>query len=150
MIDRRANEGPEWLPVLRDISRNAGHELRNSLNALVVNLEVVRSRTEAKDAALETFVKQAVDQAEESVLLAEGTIALLNLVVNAVGTDGVLAFQYVLPRGAATDAGQGEAERTVRAMRHLANRAGGSVEASNTAVILRIPDNARENTEAND
>jgi len=150
VIDRSANEGPEWLPVLRDMSRNAGHELRNSLNALVVNLEVVRSRTDAKDTTLEPFVRQAVDQAEESARLAEGTIALLNLVANAVGTDGMLGFQYVLPRGLKIDADQGEAERTVRAMQHLAKRAGGTVEASDAAVILSIPDKARENKEAND
>ena len=130
------------------MSRNAGHELRNSLNALVVNLEVVRSRSDAKDATLEPFVKQAVEQAEESVRLAEGTIALLNLVANSVGTDGTLGFQYVLPRGIRIDADQGDAERTVRAMQHLANRAGGSVEVSDAAVILSIPDKARENKEA--
>jgi signal transduction histidine kinase len=138
---------PDWLPVLRDMSRNAGHELRNSLNALVINLEVVRSRTDPKDAGVHPFVIQAVDQAEESVQIAEGTIALLNLVVNAVASDGTLALQYVLPRGASIRSPQGEADKATRAMQHLAKRAGGSVETGDAAVILSIPDKARENEE---
>ncbi len=144
MTETHESDSREWFPVLRDVSRNAGHELRNSLNALVVNLEVVRSRTDRMDAAVEPFVKQAVDQAEESVRLAEGTIALLNLVVNAVGTEGMSGFQYVLPRGAAIAAGQSEAERTAKSTRHLVERAGGSVEVGDAAVILSIPDKDRE------
>jgi len=140
-------DGPDWLPVLRDLSRNAGHELRNALNALVVNLEVVRSRSDPKDAKVHPFVMQAVDQAEESVRIAEGTIALINLVVNAVDSEGRLALQYVLPRGASIRSTQGEADRATRAMQHLASRAGGSVESGDAAVILSIPDKAREKQE---
>ena len=150
MTERRDSGDPDWLPVLRDISRNAGHELRNALNALVVNLEVVRSRSDRLDESVHPFVTQAVDQAEESVRVAEGTIALLNLVVNAVDSDGVLGLEYVSPRGASIRSTEGEAERAVRAMQHLARRAGGSVETGDAAVILSIPDKARENTESND
>lgn len=150
MTDPRAADGSDALPVLRDVSRNAGHELRNALNALVVNLEVVRSRSDPLDAAVQPFLTQAVDQAEESVRVAEGTIALLNLVVNAVGSDGILGLQYVSPRGASIRSTEGEAERAARALQHLAKRAGGSVETADAAVILSIPDKAREIIESND
>ena len=120
------------------------------MNALVVNLEVVRSRSDRLDDAVHPFVTQAVDQAEESVRVAEGTIALLNLVVNAVGSDGMLGLEYVPPRGASIRSTEGEAERAAQAIQHLASRAGGSVEMGDAAVILSIPDKARENTESND
>ena len=137
----------DWLPVLREISRTAGHELRNSLNALVVNLEVVRSRSDRMDAAVQPFVTQAVEQAEESVRLAEGTIALLNLIAGAVGPDRILGVQYVAPGGVALNVSQGEAERAARAIQRLAKRAGGSVEAGDATVILSIPEKAQENKE---
>ena len=150
MTENRASDGSDALPVLRDVSRNAGHELRNALNALVVNLEVVRSRSDRLDDSVHPFVTQAVDQAEESVRVAEGTIALLNLVVNAVGADGMLGLKYVSPRGASIRSTEGEAERAARAIQHLARRAGGTVETGEAAVILSIPDKARENIESND
>ena len=61
------------VPVLSHVARAAGHELRNSLNALVVNLEVVRSRS--SEPAVQPFLEQSVRQSEESVRLAEQAIA---------------------------------------------------------------------------
>ena len=147
MTETKDESETAWLPVLREISRTAGHELRNSLNALVVNLEVVRSRSDRMDAAVQPFVTQAVEQAEESVRLAEGTIALLNLVAGAVGPDGVLEARHVAHGGVAIGAIEGEAQRTARAIQHLAKRAGASVEAGDATVILSIPEKAQENEE---
>ena len=90
---------PAWVPVLRDFARASGHELRNALNALVVNLEVVRSRPDAVDDSVRLFVQQAVDQAEESVRLAEGTISLLNTIVRAIDSTGSLEAEAVEPGG---------------------------------------------------
>lgn len=150
MIEHRDSGDLDGLPILREITRNAGHELRNALNSLIVNLEVVRSRSDRLDDSVRPFVTQAVDQAEELVRMAEGTIALLNLVVNAVGPDGMLGLQYIAPRRAAIRAADGEAEQATRALQHLARRAGGSVETGDAAVILSIPEKARENKESND
>ena len=147
MTETRDARETDWLPVLREISRTAGHELRNSLNALVVNLEVVRSRSDRMDAAVQPFVTQAVEQAEESIRLAEGTIALLNLIANSVGPDGVIEARFVAPGRVAVGVTEGEAQRAARAIQHLAKRTGGSVEAGDATVILSIPEKAQENKE---
>ena len=95
MTELERSAEPEWVPVLREFARASGHELRNALNALVVNLEVVRSRPDAVDDSVRLFVQQAVDQAEESVRLAEGTISLLNTVVRAIDATGSLNAEAV-------------------------------------------------------
>ena len=90
MTDESQHTEAEWVPVLRGFSRTSGHELRNALNGLVVNLEVVRSRPTAVDPSLHLFVRQAVEQAEESIRLAEATISLLNTIVDAIDATGTL------------------------------------------------------------
>ncbi len=95
---KRAAE-PEWVPVLRDLARTSRHDLRNALNGLVVNLEVVRSRRAEFDASLQLFVQQSVDQAEESVRRAEHTISLLNSIVDAIDEDGCLRAELAGPGG---------------------------------------------------
>jgi len=136
-------ESPPWAPVLRKLTRTSGHELRNALNALVVNLEVVRSRSGEAGPAVQPFIAQAVEQSEESVRLAEATIALLNLIVGAVGTDGRVDCELLSPRSVRIRATGGEAERAGRFMRAVAARTGIAAEPADSAVILTIPDTNR-------
>ena len=142
MTENEAGDNRDWVPVLRGFSRASGHELRNALNALVVNLEVVRARTASLDESVRRFVDEAVAQSEESVRLAEGSIALLNMVVGAIGEEGVLEIEQTAPRSASIPVGQSDAERTSRSLLPLAQRAGYTVNASGTAVILSIPEKA--------
>jgi hypothetical protein len=122
---------------LVSIARASGHELRNALNALVVNLEVVRSRV--TDPSTQPFADQAVMQSEESARLAESSIALLNLVVGAIGSDGT--FRGSSSGGAVRIEGsEGEIERSVRALRGLVERGAVRVDTSGTTVILSIPE----------
>lgn len=144
MTEAEQGAVPAWLPVLTDFSRASGHELRNALNALVVNLEVVRSRVDQIDASVKPFLFQAVDQGEESVRLAEGTIALLNLLIASVEADGTLAASFHEPRSITLQAGSGEAERAAHALGRLAERAGATVETSESAVILSFPSDRQE------
>ena len=99
MTDEKRVADAEWLPVLRDLARASRHDLRNALNGLVVNLEVVRSRADQFDASLQQFVQQAVDQAEESVRRAESTISLLSSIVDSIDDSGSLRAQLAEPRG---------------------------------------------------
>jgi len=124
------------VPVLSHVARAAGHELRNSLNALVVNLEVVRSRS--SEPAVQPFLEQSVRQSEESVRLAAAAIALLNLVVGALGPDGLLRYRLTDDGGIRIEATPGESERAGRALKALADRAGLSVDTSESSVILRV------------
>jgi signal transduction histidine kinase len=142
-VTEQGIDAPAWAPVLRDFARASGHELRNALNALVVNLEVVRSRSESIDPSVRPFVAQAVEQSEESVRLAEGTIALLNMIVGAVAHDGSLEVEFVPPNGASIESSESQAARTVHAMSALTARTPLSAEATETAVILSIPETHR-------
>ena len=122
---------------LAQIARASGHELRNALNALVVNLEVVRSRT--TDPRTQPFAEQAVAQSEESVRLAEAAISLLNLVIGAVGSDGSLQCSFEPPAGVRLTPVPGELERAARGLKALADRGAVRVDTSDTTVILSIP-----------
>ena len=132
-----APQSAEWVEPLAQIARASGHELRNALNALVVNLEVVRSRT--SDPATAPFAEQAVAQSEESVRLAEAAIALLNLVVGSIGSRGSLACSFESPDGVRLTPAPGEFERAVRGLKPLADRGAVRVDTSDTTVILSIP-----------
>lgn len=136
-----------WAPVFRDAARISGHELRNALNALVVNLEVVRSGSGSVDEKLKPFIAQAVEQSEESVRLAEGAIALLNLIAGAVSDTGHVHASYIEPRAVRISTTEGEAVRVARAVAPLASRASVSAEASGTTVILRVFDKESETRE---
>jgi len=63
----------------------------------MVNLEVVRSRPDQVDSSLHLFVRQAVDQAEESVRRAESTILLLTSLVEAIDQTGALRVEIAGP-----------------------------------------------------
>ena len=137
MTDRETAGRADLSLPLAAIARAAGHELRNALNALVVNLEVVRSRV--TDAGTQPFADQAVEQSEESVRLAEASIALLNLIVGAIGEDGHFRGT-VASDGIRIEGREEEVERVVRALRSLADRKAVSVDTSGSTVILSIPE----------
>jgi hypothetical protein len=112
----------------------------------MVNLEVVRRRTSA-DASVGSFVGQAVEQSEEAARLAEGTIALLNLVVRAFGDRDVLAIRNEGVRAVRIEATEAEAQRVAQALQALVARTGFGANARGTAVILSIPESSLKTIE---
>ena len=78
----RAAEPPE--PV-REILRRAGHELRNALNGVAVNVEVVRSRADREGSAKElaSFAERASAQVGEASALTDGLLAFVGSVLSA-------------------------------------------------------------------
>jgi hypothetical protein len=140
VTDKGGEADAEWVPVLRDFARACGHELRNALNGLVVNLEVVKSRSDSLDAFAQPFLAQAIDQAEESARLAESTISLLNLVVGAVGEDGGLRARYAGPRAVEIQVSEAEAARALRNLQALEKRTALAADVSGGTVILSIPE----------
>jgi hypothetical protein len=143
VTDRNAASAGGATHPLVAIARASGHELRNALNALVVNLEVVRTRV--TDSATLPFVEQAVKQSEESARLAESSIALLNLVAGAVGSDGQFRGSAV-EGNARIEAQEGEVERSLRSLKALEDRGAVRVDASGTTVILSIPEQPASQT----
>ena len=67
-----------WLAELQRISEAAAHELRNALNGVSVNLEVVRSRAgrEGAAASLGSFAEAAAGQLEQVIAMTEALVAL--------------------------------------------------------------------------
>lgn len=141
MTDGSKPDNADWKKNLDAAVSAAGHEMRNALNGLVVNLEVVRSMAQSAGFAAEPFMTQAVSQSEESVRLAEAAIALLKLVAGAVGSDGQFALVSADARQVGIDAGAG-AERICAALLPLAERGVLSAERSGATVILQLPEDS--------
>jgi len=141
VTETQGQESALWGPVLSHVARASGHELRNALNALVVNLEVVRSRVPFDDPS-GYFIGQALEQSEESVRLAEGAIALLDLVVSAIGNGQPARIVSTGPCTARVESSEPEAQRAVYALRALVARTEIRAESADSAVILTIPESS--------
>ena len=127
--------------AVREIIRRAGHELRNALSGVAVNVEVVRSRSERGGSAqdLTSFAERARLQAGVATMLSDGLLALTGAVL-ASAADGTL--RTVPGRGAETQTelmiyGDG-APRLVSDIERLASLIGVSVEQQGERVILRV------------
>lgn len=131
---------PDWVPLLRDFARASGHELRNALNGLVVNLEVVRARSASLDDSAQPFLAQAIDQADQTSRFAEGTIALLNMIVSAIDSGGIVRAELVAPGRVEIEASEAEATRIVRSLSTLVERTSYGADVSGGTVILSIPE----------
>ena len=69
----------EWLEALQSLAARVAHEIRNPLNAVAVNLEVVRSRCERGNAeapAVLPFASAAAGQLERVSKLIDALLAL--------------------------------------------------------------------------
>lgn len=125
--------------MLSRISRASGHELRNTLNALVVNLEVVRSRSHVGDPGSAQFIEQSVQQCEESVRVAESVLALMEAVVSSIGPRGEVSCELASSRGIRLNLSPAAAARAERKLKGLVSRGVITADTSDAAVILSIP-----------
>ena len=77
--------------AVREIVRRAGHELRNALSGISVNVEVARSRAErgASGDEVTSFADRARLQVAVATQLANGLISLISSVLTAA-SDGTL------------------------------------------------------------
>ncbi len=134
---RKAKEAPA---AVREMIRRAGHELRNALSGVSVNVEVVRSRAGREGATGEvaSFAGRASAQVEEASALVDGLLALVS---------SALAAQAA---GTLKEAGHGAGSRielmiygdaapsVVSDIERLASRIGVAVEQHGTNVILTV------------
>jgi signal transduction histidine kinase len=68
-----------WLAMLQQLTSGVAHELRNALNGVAVNLEVVRSRAGREGlaaSALGSFAGSASDQLEQVIAMTDALMAL--------------------------------------------------------------------------
>ena len=100
MTEARAAD-KEALAVVGEIIRRAGHELRNALSGVAVNVEVVRTRSErhASPDEVAPFAERARLQAGVATTLNDGLLALVGSVLTAA-SDGTL--KSVRPRDVQT------------------------------------------------
>lgn len=86
-----------WLAQLHRISDGVAHELRNALNGVAVNLEVVRSRSEREGVtarSLASFAGSAAEQLELVIAVTEALVALARP-ARAPATIGRMADQVL-------------------------------------------------------
>jgi len=129
------------MPVVRGVADRSAHEARNALNGMVVNLEVVRSQLAGAGAGLAPtalFLEQAIAQSEDSVRFVESSLALLDLLLGAVGGRCEVRCELLTDRTVRFQTSETEAVRAARNLEPLARGAGVSVDTDGTAVILSI------------
>ncbi|HKN57290.1 MAG TPA: hypothetical protein VJV97_00460 [Gemmatimonadaceae bacterium] len=140
MTDARPTE-KEAVEAVREIVRRAGHELRNALNGVSVNVEVVRSRSEREGPAKELtrFAEWARLQVDTATMLSEGLLAFVSAVMSAV-EDGTL--RTVSGHGAQTQMELmiygDRAPSIVSDIERLASAVNVSVEQHGQRVILKV------------
>ena len=139
MTDARSKpkEAPQ---AVREIIRRAGHEIRNALNGVAVNVEVVRSRSGREGSAkdLASFADHASAQIREASVLADGLLAFVNAVLEAQssgtlktsGRGGEAQIELMIYGDPAAG--------LVSDIERLASRIGVGVEEHDHRVILRI------------
>lgn len=143
-----------WLGALGRLAGRAAHELKNPLNGLALNLEVVRSRsarTDARGPALAPYVAAAVGELERMIPLVEALLALARPLSNPV--DLTIAMQpFLALYGAIAAAGGGSLQVVYEAEQMFVNADSDTVRAllaealdvtigSNLEVAGRVGDN---------
>lgn len=73
------------IKVIREIIRRAGHEIRNALNGVAVNVEVVRSKSTREPGSGEAraFAERAILNVSAASVLTNGLLALANASLGA-------------------------------------------------------------------
>ncbi len=130
--------------VLAEISRRASHEVRNALNGVAVNIEVVRSRMlqpEPNLAELGKFAERAAQESDAAASLATGLADLTRLLACAVAGKGEASVSQesgmttlVLPLCSSNDAAVSPE------LAALGARMSVSVKLSGPAVIFTVRD----------
>jgi signal transduction histidine kinase len=78
-VSRDGEVERHWLATLQRLTSGVAHELRNALNGVAVNLEVVRSRAAREGlaaSALGSFAGSASDQLEQVIAMTDALMAL--------------------------------------------------------------------------
>jgi hypothetical protein len=129
------------LEIVREIVRRAGHEIRNALSGVAVNVEVVRSRVAREGSATEiaSFAERAGAQIGDATALTNGLLSLVGAVLAAEARGTV-------PSASPGNGGSrlelmiygDRASVLVSDIKHLADRIGVGVEQGAKRVILTL------------
>jgi hypothetical protein len=85
VIEDTAEAKADALEIVREITRRAGHEIRNALSGVAVNVEVVKSRALRGDGAdaLAPFADRAALEVGVASALTNGLLGLVSSVLTA-------------------------------------------------------------------
>ncbi len=141
MTDANGSPDADALAIVREIIRRSGHEIRNSLNGVSVNVEVVRSRSKATKGSTEvgSFAERASREVSTASRLADATLGLVEAVLKAVAAG---TLRSMPGHGAASEIelmiyGDGAAA-FLSSVRPLAEAIGVTVEERGPSVIFRV------------
>ena len=151
MTDDPARAKADALDIVREIIRRAGHEIRNALNGVAVNVEVVRSRVAREGAPTEiaSFAERAGAQIGEATALTNGLLALVGVVLaeeargtlrSATGASGGSRIELMIYGD--------RASVFVSDIKHLADRIGVGIEQGATRVILTVSPEGKSHSKA--
>jgi signal transduction histidine kinase len=141
VTDKDASASTGQADAAREILRRAGHELRNALSGVAVNLEVVRSRAERDGAAgdIKSFAERASSQISEASALADGVLALTRaLLVSTVGSGAKRAPGHGAGSQIELMIYGDTADAVLSDIRRLASRIDVQVEEHPRSVILTV------------
>lgn len=141
MTDAQARASLDAFPIVREIVRRSGHEIRNALSGISVNVEVVRSQIGRGGAAREvgSFAERASREVSRANDLTNATLAIVDAVLKSAAAGTLRAESGY---GAASEIevmiyGDGVAA-FVSNVRHLVEGIGVGVEERDQSVILRV------------
>ena len=141
VTDDSARAKADALEIVREIIRRAGHEIRNALNGVAVNVEVVRSRVSREGAATEvaSFAERAGSQIGEATALTNGLLALVGSVL-AAEAQGTLSSARGSGGGSRIELMiyDDRASVVVSDIKRLGDRIGVGVEQRAARVILTV------------
>jgi hypothetical protein len=102
MIRKAEHLSALWLAVLQQLTDHIAHDVRNALNGVAVNLEVVRSRAArgAEGAAIAPFVIAAAAQLDVLTGQADALVGLLRSPAGSTDVAGLLGRLVNLAHGA--------------------------------------------------
>jgi hypothetical protein len=141
VIEDNAKAKSDALEIVREITRRAGHEIRNALSGVAVNVEVVKSRAARGDGAdaLAPFADRAALEVGVASALTDG---LLGLVASLLTAQAEGKLRTLPPSGTGsrielTVYGD-RASVILSGIRRLADVIGVTVEEHSARVILTV------------
>jgi hypothetical protein len=141
VTEASAEAKADALEIVREITRRAGHEIRNALSGVAVNVEVVKSRAARGDGAdaLAPFADRAALEVGVASALTDGLLGLVSSVLTsqAEGKLGVLPTNGPGSRIELMVYGD-RASVILSGIRRLADAIGIAVEEHGERVILTV------------
>ncbi|HEX2693438.1 MAG TPA: hypothetical protein VHL12_05235 [Gemmatimonadaceae bacterium] len=149
MTDVVGEGSADPIGLVRELTRNAGHEIRNALNGVAVNVEVVRSRIsrDADKKDLVPFAERAMAQVGVANTLTESLFAFVGCVLAAqargtlrsvAGSSGRTQLELMIYGD--------NAEANVSAIKRFGELTGVGVEQRNGRVILSLSSEGRSHS----